>query len=118
LHGLEADALTGVWQAVERRLGEALERGTEIAVPGLRMMAERFLLGRGLAVDEPSLEMFCDEIVKAIRDAAKTNARKAGGLQRGRPSGKTLRRALVDHGRRWAGGGSPKPPSRAGRAVT
>jgi integrase len=79
LQGLEAEELEAVWQAAERRLGEALERGPERAVPGLREMAERFLLGRGLAVDEPSLEKLCGEIVKAIRDAARTNARKAGG---------------------------------------
>lgn len=79
LRGLEPDALAGAWQRIEQQLGEALDRGPEQTVQGLRKMAESFLLGRGLAADEPSLEMFCDEIVKAIRDAAKTNARKAAG---------------------------------------
>ncbi len=79
LRGLEPDALAGTWQHIEQQLGEALERGPEQSIRGLRRLAETFLLGRGLAADEPSLELFCDEIVKAIRDAAKTNARKAAG---------------------------------------
>ncbi len=79
LRELEPDALARSWHKVEKRLGEALESGAEQAIAGLRKLAGRFLLGRGLTVDEPALETFCDEIVKAVRDAAKTNARKAAG---------------------------------------
>jgi integrase len=74
-------------------------------------MAERFLLGRGMAVDAPTLEKFCGEIVKATRDAATTNARKAAGdFSEGDPLGRRF-------GEPWSGvDGAGKPTVKPSKA--
>jgi hypothetical protein len=79
LRELETDELEAAWSVAAERLGEAVELGYQRAIRGLRRLAERFLLARGMSVDERSLDRLCEEIVKALRDAAKTNATKAAG---------------------------------------